>query len=87
MIGAAVLVVFVALIVIGLPLVFATGLAAVLGLFLLGVDSYIVLAMETYEGLKSFPLVAIPLFLLMANLMTVGGVTNDQTIEVRVRKK
>jgi tripartite ATP-independent transporter DctM subunit len=76
MIGAAVLVVFVALIVIGLPLVFATGLAAVLGLFLLGVDSYIVLAMETYEGLKSFPLVAIPLFLLMANLMTVGGVTN-----------
>jgi tripartite ATP-independent transporter DctM subunit len=76
MIGGLVLGSFVLLIVMGVPLVFATGLAALLGLVMLGVDSYIVLAMETYEGLKSFPLVAIPLFLLMANLMTVGGVTN-----------
>lgn len=76
MIGGLVLVSFVLLIVIGVPIVFATGLAALLGLVLLGVDSYIILAMETFEGLKSFPLVAIPLFLLMANLMTVGGVTN-----------
>lgn len=76
MIGGIVLGVFVLLILLGTPLVFATGLAALLGLVMLGVDSYIVLAMETFEGLKSFPLVAIPLFLLMANLMTVGGVTN-----------
>jgi len=76
MIGGTVLLVFILLILIGLPLVFATGLSALLGLYMLGVDSYIVLAMETYEGLKAFPLVAIPMFLLMANLMTVGGVTN-----------
>jgi C4-dicarboxylate transporter DctM subunit len=76
MIGGTVLVVFILLILLGLPLVFATGLSALLGLFMLGVDSYIVLTMETYEGLKAFPLVAIPMFLLMANLMTVGGVTN-----------
>jgi tripartite ATP-independent transporter DctM subunit len=76
MIGGVVIVAFIVLILIGVPLVFATGLAALLGMWMLGIDSWIVLSMQTFEGLKSFPLVAIPLFLLMANLMTVGGVTN-----------
>lgn len=76
MIGVVVLVVFVLLILIGLPLAFAIGLSSFLGLVLLGTGSWIVVAMQTFQGLKSFPLVAIPLFLLMANLMTVGGVTN-----------
>jgi C4-dicarboxylate transporter DctM subunit len=75
-IGGLVIVAFIFLILIGVPLVFATGLAALLGMWMLGIDSWIVLSMQTFEGLKSFPLVAIPLFLLMANLMTVGGVTN-----------
>jgi TRAP-type transport system large permease protein len=46
------------------------------GLLLLGVGSPIVIAQQMYEGLRSFPLAAIPLFLLMANLMTVSGVTS-----------
>lgn len=77
MIGVIVLAVFVALILGGLPLAFAIGLSSFMGLLLLGTDSWIVVSMQTFEGLKSFPLVAIPLFLLMANLMTVGGVTNS----------
>lgn len=76
MIGAVVLILFVLLILIGLPLAFAIGLASMAGLLLLDTGSWIVVSMQTFEGLKSFPLVAIPLFLLMANLMTVGGVTN-----------
>jgi C4-dicarboxylate transporter DctM subunit len=46
-------------------------------LWLLGTPSWAIVAMQFFEGLKSFPLVAIPMFLLMANLMTVGGVTNS----------
>lgn len=76
MIGGLTLVILAVLILAGLPLVFAIGLASVAGLMMLGVDSWIVIAMQTFEGLNSFPLVAIPLFLLMANMMTVGGVTN-----------
>lgn len=76
MIGIVVLLVFVFLILIGLPLAFAIGLASFTGVLMLGVDSWVVVALQTFEGLKSFPLVAIPLFLLMAKLMTVGGVTN-----------
>ncbi len=76
MIGAVTLFAFVVLLLGGLPLAFALGLSSILGLLLLGLDSWVIVAMQTFEGMKSFPLVAIPLFLLMANLMTVGGVTN-----------
>lgn len=76
MIGAVTLLSFVALLLIGVPLAFGIGTASLLGLYLLGAPSSAIVAMQFFEGLKSFPLVAIPLFLLMANLMTVGGVTN-----------
>jgi tripartite ATP-independent transporter DctM subunit len=75
MIGGVTLGLFVVLILIGLPLAFAIGLASMVGLLLLDTGSWVIAAMQTFEGLKSFPLVAIPLFLLMANLMMVGGVT------------
>lgn len=76
MIGAATLVSFIALLLLGVPLAFGIGVASLVGLAMLGVPSSAIIAMQFFEGLKSFPLVAIPLFLLMANLMTVGGVTN-----------
>jgi tripartite ATP-independent transporter DctM subunit len=76
MIGVITLLSFIALLLIGVPLAFGIGTASLLGLYLLGVPSSAIIAMQFFEGLKSFPLVAIPLFLLMANLMTVGGVTN-----------
>lgn len=76
MIGVVTLLSFIALLLLGVPLAFGIGTASLLGLYLLGVPSSAIIAMQFFEGLKSFPLVAIPLFLLMANLMTVGGVTN-----------
>ena len=76
MIGGAVLLSFLVLLLLGIPLVFSLCLAALLGAELLGVPSLSVIALQMFEGLNSFPLVAIPLFLLMAQLMTVGGVTN-----------
>ncbi len=76
MIGAVTLLSFLALLLLGVPLAFGIGTASLLGLFMLGAPSSAIVSMQFFEGLKSFPLVAIPLFLLMANLMTVGGVTN-----------
>jgi tripartite ATP-independent transporter DctM subunit len=76
MIGALTLVTFLVLLLLGVPMVFSLGLASVLGVVLLGTGSWAIVAMQVFEGLNSFPLVAIPLFLLMAQLMTVGGVTN-----------
>jgi tripartite ATP-independent transporter DctM subunit len=76
MIGVFTLLSFIGLLLIGVPLAFGIGTASLLGLYLLGTPSSAIVAMQFFEGLKSFPLVAIPLFLLMANLMTVGGVTN-----------
>ena len=75
MIGAAVLLILVALLVAGVPVAFALLSSSAIGLLLLGVDSPVVIVLQMYEGLRSFPLVAIPLFLLMANLMEVSGVT------------
>jgi tripartite ATP-independent transporter DctM subunit len=76
MIGGSVLLLFVALLLAGVPVAFALLGAGTVGLVLLGAGSAVVIVLQMYEGLRSFPLVAIPLFLLMANLMEVGGVTN-----------
>jgi len=76
MIGMITLLSFILLVLLGVPLAFGIGTASLIGLLLLGTPSWTIVAMQFFEGLKSFPLVAIPLFLLMANLMTVGGVTN-----------
>ncbi|HUC61717.1 MAG TPA: TRAP transporter large permease [Alphaproteobacteria bacterium] len=76
MIGVATLATFVALLLLGVPLFVGIGLASLLGLLLLGVPSWSIVALQFFQGINSFPLVAIPLFLLMANLMTVGGVTS-----------
>ena len=76
MIGGIVLMVFVGLLLVGVPLAFSLGVASMLGLLMLGSASWVIVPMQIFEGLKAFPLVAIPLFLLMANLMGVGGVTS-----------
>jgi C4-dicarboxylate transporter DctM subunit len=75
-IGVVTLLAFLALLMVGVPLFFGIGLASLVGLMLLGTPSWSIVALQFFQGINSFPLVAIPLFLLMANLMTVGGVTN-----------
>ncbi len=76
MIGAVTLLTFLALLLLGIPLVFSICVAALLGTILLDTGSVSIVSLQIFEGLNSFPLVAIPLFLLMAQLMGVGGVTN-----------
>jgi tripartite ATP-independent transporter DctM subunit len=76
MIAAVVLAIFSVLMLLGVPLAFSIGAAAFVGVYMLEPHGAAVAAMQIFESLQSFPLVAIPMFLLMANLMGVGGVTN-----------
>lgn len=76
MTAAIVMTSFFALLLLGVPLVFSLGASAFVGVFILAPNGASIAALQIFESLNSFPLVAIPMFLLMANLMSVGGVTN-----------
>ncbi len=77
MIGLYALALFFVLIALGVPIVFGIGAASVMGVLLLdGSNGWAVISMQIFQSMQSFPLVAIPMFLLMANLMGVGGVTH-----------
>jgi TRAP-type mannitol/chloroaromatic compound transport system permease large subunit len=60
---------------IGVPVAFALGLATATALLL--TDSYplLVLLKETFTGVDSFPLMAVPFFILAAELMSGGSLT------------
>ena len=60
---------------VGVPVAFALGLATATAL--IAADSYplIVLLKETFTGIDSFPLMAVPFFILAAELMSGGSLT------------
>jgi tripartite ATP-independent transporter DctM subunit len=60
---------------IGMPISHAMGLAAVLALALEGDIPLLLLAQRFYDALDSFPLLAVPLFVLAGELMNVAGIT------------
>ena len=68
--------VFFALIAVRVPVAFALGLACLPPLFFEARLSPLVLFNETFKAYNSFILLAVPLFLLTANLMSVGGITD-----------
>src|SRR6187401_1491221 len=68
--------VFVGLLIIRVPVAFALGLACVPVLMIEPRLSIMTLAQETFNAYNSFILLAVPFFLLTANLMSIGGITN-----------
>ncbi|MSQ58536.1 MAG: TRAP transporter large permease [Betaproteobacteria bacterium] len=68
--------VFFALMVLRVPIAFALGLACLPVLFIEERLSPIVLFNETFKAYNSFILLAVPFFLLTANLMNAGGITD-----------
>ena len=68
--------VFFALIAVRVPVAFALGLACLPSLMFEQRLSPLVLFNETFKAYNSFILLAVPLFLLTANLMSVGGITD-----------
>ncbi|MDG3040496.1 TRAP transporter large permease [Roseicyclus marinus] len=59
----------------GVPIAVAIGLASVIGIEAQGRLPLLLVAQRMFTGLDSFPLMAIPLFILAGNLMSVGGIS------------
>lgn len=62
--------------VIGVPIAVAIGLASVIGIEVHGSLPLLLVAQRMFTGLDSFPLMAIPLFILAGNLMSAGGISH-----------
>ncbi|MFM8865148.1 MAG: TRAP transporter large permease [Limnohabitans sp.] len=60
---------------IGVPVAFALGLSTVTALVLTDAYPMLVLLKETFTGIDSFPLMAVPFFILAAELMSGGSLT------------
>ena len=60
---------------IGVPVAFALGLSTVTALVLSDAYPMLVLLKETFTGVDSFPLMAVPFFILAAELMSGGSLT------------
>jgi tripartite ATP-independent transporter DctM subunit len=69
-------VVFLALMVIGAPIAFAMLIAGLVAVWLKPGLSALVVMQNLFSGLDSFPLMAIPFFILAAELMTGGALTD-----------
>ena len=80
MLGAILVIMFVFLVAIGTPIAFALGLVSFTGIACLPDIPNMVVFTKMFNGLNSFTLLAVPLFILAANLMNEGGIT-DKLIE------
>jgi tripartite ATP-independent transporter DctM subunit len=69
-------IVFLGLMILGLPIAFAMLIAGLVAVWLKPGMSGLVVAQNLFTGLDSFPLLAIPFFLLAAELMTGGALTD-----------
>ena len=67
---------FVGLLIIRVPVAFALGLACLPILLIEPRLSAMMLAQETFNAYNSFILLSVPFFLLTANLMSIGGITD-----------
>lgn len=68
-------VMFIAFIAIGVPISFALGMVSLSGIMMLPEIPNMVVFTKMFNGLSSFTLLAVPLFILAANLMNEGHIT------------
>ncbi|SKC66164.1 TRAP transporter large permease [Maledivibacter halophilus] len=66
---------FIVLIVIGTPIAFSIGIVSLIGISNIANIPNLVVPMKMFYGLNSFVLLAVPLFILTANLMNEGNIT------------
>ena len=66
---------FLLLMILGLPVAIAMAVSSLLYILVTGVAPDVVLAQRMIAGVESFPLLAVPFFILAGNLMNVAGVT------------
>lgn len=75
MLGTVLVIMFVGFIAIGVPIAFALGIVSFTGIACLPAIPNTVVFTKMFNGLNSFTLLAVPLFILAANLMNEGGIT------------
>lgn len=75
MLGAILVIMFVGFIAIGVPIAFALGIISFTGIACMPAIPNTVVFTKMFNGLNSFTLLAVPLFILAANLMNEGGIT------------
>ncbi|MCB6610862.1 TRAP transporter large permease [[Clostridium] symbiosum] len=75
-VGMALLVIMIVLVLLGVPVAFSIGVASICAI-IMGDFELIILPQKIFAGLDSFPMLAIPFFVLAGNLMTAGGI-NDK---------
>ena len=78
------LVLFVAFIVVGVPIAFALGGAALVGLWLYEGAPLRIVASRMFGGIDNFSLLAIPFFILAGELMETGGISQRLVTLARV---
>src|SRR5258708_27431207 len=66
---------FLALMLLGLPVALAMAVASLLYILVTGITPDVTLAQRMIAGVESFPLLAVPFFILAGNLMKIAGVT------------
>lgn len=76
MVGIVMLLIMLGVMAGGVPIVFSIGLAAVAGILVVGSGApWIILPNSMFNGMDSFPLMAIPFFIVAGELMNRGGIT------------
>lgn len=75
MIEILLVVIFIGLIAIGVPIAFSLGLVAYTGISLIPTLPRIIVFVRMFHGLNSFVLLAVPLFILAANIMNHGKIS------------
>ena len=75
MLGAVLVIMFVVFVAIGVPISFALGVVSFTGIAMMPDIPNTVVFTKMFNGLNSFTLLAVPLFILAANLMNEGGIT------------
>lgn len=75
MIGGILVALFVLLMIIGIPIAFVIGIIALLGIISLPDIPVVTVPVKMLNGLDSFVLLAVPLFILVANLMNHGQIS------------
>lgn len=75
MIGIILVILFIFFIFIGVPIAYSIGTVALIGIMSIPNISNVTVAMKMFYGLNSFVLLAVPLFILSANLMNSGNIS------------
>lgn len=66
---------FITLVAINVPIAFSIGFASILGILMKGTIPLVIVPQKIFTGLDSFPLLAVPFFILAGSLMDTGGIS------------